>query len=296
MQAAHVLGFLGVAAVLGAVAGGVASITAQGDEGTTAGDEIVLDRLDQLARSIDGLRSSLKESQNSVADLEERLIGAEIDLQNRLETAARAPVAPKPTELAPGAFKFKGLPGSMDVSGMGGLDKDSLAATKAALQEAFAGRRAGLPESFRKSMELRALPEDDRWRRAEEELGLGTVQIDEIKAAQADLEAAMKDAMTEEKIETSGGFTSTFRRVDGNKMRTAQKKFEDRVQNTLNEEQKAAWDEKGYAGAFGRPRPRVWVGGLHGGDGKGGAGGSGGRVIISTGTIQLEDDNKSEDD
>ncbi len=296
MKAAHVLGILGFATVLGAVAGAAMTIAGSGDGNVSAGEAIVLDRIGDLATSVDGLRDSVREQRNAVLDLEERLVATELEMASRRAEAAAAAAAP-PTSMPSSTPAWTDAPGTLPnvaFDGPAGFKadlaeklRDAMMAQKAASMEAAASMR----DRFKKSMELRALPEDERWQRAEDELGLTTVQVDEIRAAKTDFDAAMKEAITEETKTTDGGFSSTFRRIDGQKMRAARTAFDDRVANTLTSEQKDAWNNDGWKGALtgGSSSPiRIHrAGGLR--DGGGGTGDTGvGIEIISTGTIEVE--------
>jgi len=105
--------------------------------------------------------------------------------------------------------------------------------------------------SFRKAMELRKLPEDQRWRKAKDDLGLTWNQVEDLKKAVAARDAAMKDAMVTEKSETGNGGAFSFSRPDPGKSAHAQADYHDAVAKSLDENQKKSWKDKGYESAFG---------------------------------------------
>ena len=77
------------------------------------------------------------------------------------------------------------------------------------------------------------------------------MQVDELRDAVADYEAARKEAVTQEETTSGSGVRTVFRRADSKKLAASRTEFERRVDNTLNTEQKKAWNDKGYSSAFG---------------------------------------------
>ncbi len=279
MNAAQIVGVACLAGVLGAVAGGVVSVFASGEPARN--DRAVFDRLDELARGVDSLRSAAQDGRDGVADLQERLIAVELELSRR----AAAPSLP--TSEAPGGIRVEGseptavVRRSIDDVSVRLHDMETAAARMAEHAKA-------LQQNFAKSMELRALPEDERWARIAEELGLNSVQVDELKAAQTTLQEGMKAAITQETKTTDSGAEFSFRQVDGEKMREARKAFDDRVTTVLNDEQKKAWTDGGYQRAVGGGRgAMVFSSGVRvrssGGDGSDSPGS--GAIIIEAGSI-----------
>lgn len=102
-------------------------------------------------------------------------------------------------------------------------------------------------------LRLRMLPEEERWKKAQDELGLGAGQVQAIKDAAAERDRAMEDAMVTEKrsIGTDGGEV-TVRRLDPVRASEANKVYRDRVNGNLTAEQQKTWKEKGYDHAFGK--------------------------------------------
>jgi len=232
----------------GAVAGGAVSFLGQG--GTEPESNAVLDRIAQLQRDVDGLRDSVREGKQGVGDLDDRLVSAEMDLdrmteESRAARSANPTIAGTPTIEMP-EIEIPTIHSptiKWDVGDQKALARQALARQAQARAEAFR-------KQFARSMELRALPEDDRWAKATDDLGLTTSQVDEIKAAKAEFDAAMNDATTSETKTTQDGATMTFRRMDGNKIREARSRMDDRIGNTLNSEQKDRWANEGWKGAM----------------------------------------------
>jgi hypothetical protein len=106
--------------------------------------------------------------------------------------------------------------------------------------------------SFGAGMELRKLPETERWQKAKDDLGLTWNQVEDLKKAVADRDAAIKDSANVEKKTGPNGGTITISRSDPAKVAHAQADYHDRVNQTLNDEQKKNWQAKGYDHAFGK--------------------------------------------
>jgi len=243
MKSLQILGLLVAAGAVGAVAGGL--VGAFSDRPAPAGNDLLLERLDELARNVDALRDAAGASRDDVADLRERLVAVELELADRPATSI--PIAGAPDAL-PGAAAPD-------------LTAEELTADlerrrhdmelRARDMELAAGRAAEMKDRMLKGLRIRALPEEERWQLAADTLGLNSVQVDEIKAAHAELQEALKEAVVEETTEADGG-ALRFRRVDGNKMREAREAFQARVDHALNDEQKEAWRDEGFDAAFAR--------------------------------------------
>ncbi len=120
--------------------------------------------------------------------------------------------------------------------GFGGDDSGALAAHLGGLQ---------------KAMELRQLPEADRWAKAREDVGLNSVQEDEIRSALDERDEALESALEIERSDDGEGGNLTLKRMDFGKAREANNRYRERVGKTLNDEQKKSWSEGGYDQAFG---------------------------------------------
>jgi hypothetical protein len=106
-------------------------------------------------------------------------------------------------------------------------------------------------------LKLRALPEADRWKKAQDELRLSDGQVQVLKDAVAERDKAMKEMMQVETSEDEGGGSKiTIKRLDPLKAAQAQSDYQRKVASTLDSEQKKSWDEKGYDSAFGGPGGR----------------------------------------
>lgn len=252
MKSTQMLGLLVAAGALGAVAGGaVATMTERTDEGP---DTALVARLDEVVRGVESLREAAGDLRNDVADVRERIVAVELELSRRRSLPSTAAVVPEGSE-----------EGAAAPDGMSDEVKTALLRARALdLEKRIADVAAAVPqatamkERFTKGMRIRAMPEDQRWQHAADTLGLNSVQVDELKAAHQELQDGLKAAIVEETTEAGGGVT-TFRRVDGNKMRDAQQAFQSRVDNALNDEQKKAWHDEGFGHAMGRSRGAAFI-------------------------------------
>lgn len=107
-------------------------------------------------------------------------------------------------------------------------------------------------EGMLKGMQLRRLPEAERWQKAQDELKLTGSQVEDLKSATQRLDDEMKGAMVEETRTTDGGGTLTIRRTDPEKSGAARKRYQESVDTTLDTEQRKKWRDGGYGNAFGR--------------------------------------------
>ena len=101
-------------------------------------------------------------------------------------------------------------------------------------------------------LRLRALPEEERWKKASEDLGLGEGQVADLKRAIADRDRAMEESMVTEKATNDAGAGAlTVRRMDPEKAAAANRDYADRLDATLTPDQRKKWGEGGYDHAFG---------------------------------------------
>ncbi len=115
---------------------------------------------------------------------------------------------------------------------------------------------SGLGERFRKMNDLRALPLEDRWAKAREDLGLTTTQEEELKSAIKErddgmlevVRAALKEAQP---ADGAGAQLTKERFLDLEKTQENRRRYNDRVNQTLNVDQQKKWREEGYEGALG---------------------------------------------
>lgn len=243
MKPLQILGLLVAAGALGAVAGGLVGAFSQRAE--PAGDDPVMDRLDELARNVDALRDAAGAARDDVADLRERLVAVELEIADRPSTPT--PVAGTGETLAGAAAPDRTPEDVAADLARSARDME----LRARDMELAADRAVEMRDRLVKGLRIRAMPEEERWQYAADTLRLNSVQVDEIKAAHTELQEALKEAVVEETTETGGG-TMTFRRVDGNKMRSARDAFQSRVDNALDSEQKKAWRDEGFDAAFAR--------------------------------------------
>ena len=221
---------------------------------------------DELARTT----AALSESRNSINGLMERLTAAEMKAaRSATETASATPAGRKlrvnrgaralgakgePMELGAGAFEAVEL-GDFDFD-IGGEGAEQVAveigkALDGAMHTFDVGGNGELG-AFRAGLSLRKLPEEERWQKAKDDLALTWNQVEDLKQAFAARDEAMKGATTVEKKSGPNGGSITIQRPDPAKSAHAEAAYHDRVNATLNDEQKKGWSAKGYDRAFGK--------------------------------------------
>jgi hypothetical protein len=216
------------------------------------------DRLKAAEDALARTKTELAESRKTLAELQERVTKNEIAVAK----AASAPaLLPQTIKGGPHIVRT-GRRGAVEVkdgdAAFGAVDVDALKdAVGPEINVALDGIRDQLGTiqgdfgSFGAGMELRKLPEAERWQKAKDDLGLTWNQVEDLKKAVADRDAAMKDAANVEKKSGPNGGTITISRPDPGKLAHAQADYHDKVNATLNDEQKKNWQSKGYDHAFG---------------------------------------------
>lgn len=263
-----VLGAAG--AVGGAAALGATIVRDAAAPATTDPSEVmtkILDRLDRIETTGAQAVELAKGAKEGVADLRERLTAIEIERADaaRREAAQDPADAPRPGRArvpAPGWKSADAAGGwveraEIDVAAPGrrvltlGGDGGNVfeSAEFARVAPAVAEEMKGIGNGFR----LRALPEEKRWEQAKTDVGISDAQAETLKQAVADRDAAMKEALaTEESTSDGGAGTIRIARLDPDKAAAAQSAYRRKVDETLDEGQRAKWREKGYDHAFGR--------------------------------------------
>jgi hypothetical protein len=295
----------GTAAAAGAGGIGAAAIVADAPA-DTGPDTAVLEQLDKLQDSLDGTNRIMSESRDEIAGLKRRIDSVEHGLRGvkpaRATSTGRArvdatrhagaertghgeagsgaltfstsddelqAVAGEQLKVALGKLKeqLSGGEGSPLIGSVMGADGEPLQVAT------LRGRLVGLQKGF----ELRRLPEEERWAKAREDVGLTNVQEDEIKSALAERDQAIEESMQIERDEENENGRISIRHMDFEKTRAANEAYRKRVDNTLNDEQKKSWRENGYDNAFGK-------------------GASGSATVISVGTFTTGGSSSSDDE
>ncbi len=275
----------GTGAAAGAGGVGAAMVL---DSGADTGDDNaeVLAALDGLRTSIDSTQESIDEQSTELRRMSRRVQQFEIDLaETGRKLANGSLVADTADDEADAHAALRRMLREGRVGRLGTLVKDAaLQRDRADLeiqvfddaQKALATALEGLGESLdgrvtelgtlegatdairlslgglTKGLELRKLPEAERWDKARDEVGLSEVQIDEIKSAITERDAAVKEAMKIEPDDTGDRrLPVRIRNLDFTKAREANDAYRKRVDNTLNDQQKKDWKGKGYDNAFG---------------------------------------------
>lgn len=247
------------AAIVGGAAGAAANL-ALAPKPETAASQPSPELISRLKNAEDALaktKTALDDSKKAVNELSERVAAAEIKAAKQAADPA-APPGPRNVRIgrhrdagatakadeaqtAAGEFNVEGL--DDDVAVQIGNALDGIGDQLGAASGDFAALKSGL--------DLRKLPEADRWQKAKDDLGLTWNQVEELKKAVADRDAAMKTAVTVEKKTNASGGAVTIQRSDTGKAAHAEADYHDRVNATLNDEQKKNWSAKGYDHAFG---------------------------------------------
>jgi hypothetical protein len=265
-----------VGAATAAAAGGIAATTIMNDTTSNNADQTaLLDRLDKLNAGIEDTNSILETNAREISGLRGRMEAVESGLHGRRAAPLTTESGRRHVERAGSAtIEEVGDGRSVDFSTSFEGAEDEM---KAHMEEALKGLKASLAdgsqpvrigrilgengeiagitgalEGLQRSFELRALPEGERWDKAREELGLNDVQVDEIKAALEERDAAIDESMVVERDEDDGSSRISVRRMDFAKTREANEAYKKRVDNVLNDDQKKSWKDKGYENAFGR--------------------------------------------
>ncbi len=275
-----VLGTAGVA-----LAGGLgAAAIVQGGGAAPATDPALLARLDEIARSVESTRTSLDASRGELDALRDRVAQAESRLgveqhaapggRRRIQLPADDGDA---TETSATTARRIRLDGTSEWSSDGRVIElsgesidlnDALPQVEDAVRGALQGivldhGDDGLAATFigdhalaglgglRKSFELRRLPEAERWQKARTDLGLNDTQVNELQAAVAERDQALKDALQLDRDETTGDTQLRVHRLDPSKAMEANAAYRRRVENTLNEDQRKSWRDDGFDSAFG---------------------------------------------
>ncbi len=243
----------GIAGVGGAI---VASERVRADVASAAAAPDVDARFDKLEADLKKHREELATAQESLADAKERLVDAEGKLaraaaekaEDDATASADADAGKEPgvrlrRRAMSGVFGEQRtvdlrLGGAMPTFELGDLARKEF-------EEHFAGVREGA--------KLRQLPEADRWDKAKDDLGLSWNQVEALKSAIAERDALMDESMkVEADAAARDGASITIRRLDPAKAQEAQTRYDGKVKDTLNEEQRKRWRTGGWQHAFGR--------------------------------------------
>lgn len=221
-------------------------------------------RLDRIETALARAADTQKDAKESVAKLTERVTGLQMDVNSAREELrsaqstgpaessatlaepARPGRAPRPHVLDLAVREGKSVRDGAIVLGDGtSLGALSMEGLDEAVRKGFEGLSTGLA--------LRMLPEKDRWEKAKTDLGLQDYQVENLKKAVTDRDAAMKEAMNVQTSADGNASRITIRRMDTAKAAAARADYDRKVTDALDADQKKKWDEKGYGHAFGSP-------------------------------------------
>lgn len=251
------------------------------------GQDDLGEQVAKLERALDDTRVELKQSDRARDHLEERLTKAELRVAGLLEASGDASHG---TRTLNGVAIADG-PDDGVRSDIEPPSKDDAVREEAVrrhlvdLKTLALGDVKARLEKFKLAAQFRALPEEERWTKLQEDLRLTDPQVYEIKDALAERGEGLKAARTEttSEIETSLGGSPVklvMANIDPEKSKEANDRFKKRVDDVLNEDQRKAWDDKGYDQALGSGR-----GGLSFRRSTSSGGTDGGSTDISIGVI-----------
>jgi hypothetical protein len=250
------------AALVGGAAGAAASLllVPKADTAPAAVPPDVLYRLKTAEDALAKTKTALEDSRKAVNELSERVAASEIKSAKAAAGGPAGPFASSARAARIGRHHADGTdPRAADGVAAGepveiaGLDDDMKVQLENALSgigEQLGGVSGDLA-GLQSGLELRKLPEADRWQKAKDDLGLTWNQVEDLKKAVLDRDTAMKDAMTTEKKTNASGGAVTIKRSDAGKAAHAEADYHDRVNATLDESQRKNWSSKGYDHAFG---------------------------------------------
>lgn len=271
MTGKELLLVVAVAGVAGAAAGIGSSLANTAAVPDTSAE--TNERLARIENALARAAEDQKSARESVAKINERVTGLQMDvgtLREAADTAAResgsaadgGTTAGAPDAAVAGKRRARIIRGN---SLAGGQPGEGAAFVLGGTGEPVAGTEISfsspqMTEEIAKSlravsegMRLRMLPEADRWKKAQDEVRLTDMQIENLKRAVAERDAAMKDATQVETVSAEGGnaLRIRFPKVDPEKAAAAQQDYDRKVNDTLDADQEKTWKEKGYDQAFG---------------------------------------------
>lgn len=255
MTGKELLIILGGATVLGGGAGAAAVLLtpapiAPAPAPASVADAKLQARLEDLDKEVRASRAALDEVRASV-----------VAMTGRVEewVSRSVPRSPDAGEDHPGVLVrdrtwededgvlVDGVKAGIDVS------QNSLEGARLKFRLQDAGIHSTIGGEIVSGLRLRMLPEEERWAKAKDELGLDDSQIQSIKDAAAERDRAIEDALVTENVSVGGdGGEITVRKLDPERAADANRAYRERVNGNLTADQQKTWKEKGYDHAFGR--------------------------------------------
>ena len=240
-----------IAVAAGAAAGFAGTVLKSSDDhAARSADTALAEKLDRMESRLAATLDELKESRTTLAEMKDRVTAAELAAQRRSPTSVDDDVATVPGRARTPRRAVLSADGPRVAMKLADGAQIGMPAFEFSDNDgaAVAQLVSGLSNAFK----LRSLPEEKRWEKAKEDLGLSDVQIDTLKKAVAARDEAMKAAMQIDHETTStGGATITIRTLDPAKAAESDTTYRNKVNDTLDDTQRKGWEEKGYSNAFG---------------------------------------------
>ncbi len=249
----------GIALVVGAGAGFAASAMST-PEAVDDGAATLEQQVDELGSELREVRGEWKKSERARDRLADRLARAESrlaqieGLTNRSDGSVDATAAGRPSaEDVIAGPREAAVARNYDRLLKDLARKPGTEAVRAQLTQELEERT----KRIHLAAQLRAMPEEERWAKAQADLNLSASQVADLKDAMAVRETRIEEGKSVTEMDLPNG--GRFKRVklDQEVVKAAQTEYDERLDRVLGRDQKAAWKDKGYENAFGRPRGNV---------------------------------------
>lgn len=219
------------------------------------------DRVAELERDAERRSRTEEADRRTIAHLQDRVL----DVERSALAAPRDGTTPPESGPRPGRPRGNERKDSTALN-----DEQAAREAEAMANEMEAARAAAMDLAARQAdlvalrgrvtaMKLRQLPEEQRWEKITELLGLNGGQLQHVKDAVGRRDAEWGDAtdLTVEPLDT-GGFRKTTE-VDEQRLEAADTRFDSELQQILTKEQLESWQKNTLGMAVGSTRPRDLV-------------------------------------
>lgn len=228
--------------------------------------QAVLDRLDDVEQALAEQARTDETTRRQLGHVEDRLTALERGALERVTRPDREAGADRDSRATSGASDDASTSSAVGTTdgepdtrpSTRELDALTRAREDAAVRAADIEQRAAALTAMRAkvtAMKLKLLPEDERWQRVAELVGMNEGQTEHVRDALRRRDQEWRDAM-DVRVETleGGGFRKVVE-VDEARIDAAGERFDAEVGQILNDEQRSAWSSNGIADAVGLSRP-----------------------------------------
>jgi len=228
------------AVVIAAVVGAWWASSGPADETLRAELDALRQRVADLERQGEARTTAQRAAERHVGRLEERVVEAELR-----EAGRAAAVAPAPRDSSDGSLPLR---------------PEDVPAREAALKAAQEARKKAQSDQLRASldtmkdtvqglksslvgMQLRKLPVEERWKRAQKDVGLNENQVEVLRAALTDRDAVYTEATEREKRQDEDGTWVVETRVDTDAVAEADRRYATGVSGVMTDEQRLRYED-----------------------------------------------------